>query len=97
MKENEWTNNMKELLQKANLSENIYFDTLNKIPYAKEILSYDLHFEANKENISAFETDLLIYEKTDVVKPRVIIESKLNRLKHMMQLPIVIKHKCIKM
>jgi len=37
MRENEWTNNIKELLQVANLGENIYFDTLYKVPYAQEI------------------------------------------------------------
>ena len=45
MKENEWTNSIKKLLQEANLGDNIYFDTLNKVPYAQEILSYDLDFK----------------------------------------------------
>lgn len=63
MRENEWTDSIKELLQAADFDENIYFDTLNKIPYAQEILSYDLSFKKNKENTMLFETDLLVYEK----------------------------------
>jgi len=78
MKENAWTNLIKELLQDSNLGKNIYFETLANVPYAQEILSYDLNFKQNKESTTAFETDLLIYEKRNVIKPRVIIESKIN-------------------
>lgn len=78
MNENEWTNSMKTLLQEADLGEDIYFETLNKVPYAKEIVSYDLHFEPHEKSVSRFETDLIVYEKTDVIKPRIIIESKIN-------------------
>ena len=80
MRENEWTNSIKQLLQTANLGENIYFDTLNKVPYAQEILAYDLDFEKGKEHTMAFETDLLVYEKEDLIKPRIIIESKINNV-----------------
>ena len=78
MIENQWTNSIKELLQEANLGDSIYFDTLNKVPYAQEILSYDLDFVKDKEHTMAFETDLLIFEKDKSIKPRVIIESKIN-------------------
>lgn len=80
MRENEWTNSIKEMLQAASLGDNIYFDTLNKLPYAQEVLSYDLEFEKDKEHTMAFETDLLIYEKEVSIKPRIIIESKINNI-----------------
>ncbi|NLM44564.1 MAG: hypothetical protein GX201_11230 [Clostridiales bacterium] len=80
MRENEWTDSIKELLQAADFDENIYFDTLNKIPYAQEILSYDLSFKKNKENTMLFETDLLVYEKDKSIKPRIIIEAKVNNI-----------------
>ena len=80
MRENEWTNSIRELLQAANLGDNIYFSTLNKVPYAQEILSYDLDFKKDREHTSAFETDLLIYEKEESIKPRIIIESKINNV-----------------
>jgi hypothetical protein len=78
MRENEWTNTIKELLQGANLGDDICFDTLNKVPYAQEVLSYNLDFEKDEESMMAFETDLLVYEKADTIKPRIIIESKIN-------------------
>lgn len=78
MSENEWTNSIKEMLQAASLGDNIYFETLNKLPYAQEILSFDLEFNKETEHTMAFETDLLIYEVEESVKPRVIIESKIN-------------------
>lgn len=78
MRENEWTNSIKNLLQEANLGDSIYFDTLNKVPYAQEILSYDLDFKKDKQHTMAFETDLLVFEKKESIKPRIIIESKIN-------------------
>lgn len=78
MRENEWTNSIKDLLIEAKLGDNIYFDTLNKVPYAQEIRSYDINFESIEVETNKFETDLLVYEKSDVIKPRVIIESKIN-------------------
>jgi len=80
MRENEWTNSIKEMLQDANLGDNICFDTLYKVPYAQEILSYDLDFKKDKEHTMAFETDLLIFEKEESIKPRIIIESKINSI-----------------
>ncbi|HPT77197.1 MAG TPA: hypothetical protein PKV93_09070 [Fervidobacterium sp.] len=80
MEENEWTNSIKELLQVANFGDNICFDTLNKVPYAQEILSYDLNFENPKEHTMRFQTDLLVYEKRDSIKPRIIIESKIDSI-----------------
>ena len=80
MRENEWTSSIKALLYDADIGENIYFDTLNKVPYAQEIISYDLDFNQNKPSKMAFETDLLVYEKADVIKPRIIIEAKVNNI-----------------
>jgi hypothetical protein len=76
MRENEWTTSIGELFQNSNMGDDIYFDTLTKVPYSQEILSYDLDFAENKESKMTFETDLLVYEKTDTIKPRVIIEAK---------------------
>ncbi|NLO08423.1 MAG: hypothetical protein GX129_00935 [Clostridiales bacterium] len=79
MKENEWTANIKEFLQLCNIGENIYLDTLIKVPYAQEILSYNRNFDESNEDMMKFETDLLIYEKEDeIIKPRVIIEAKID-------------------
>ena len=78
MNEKEWTDSIKALLQEADLGKDIYFKTLNRVAYAKEIVSYDLHFEANEKRVSEFETDIIVYEKTDIIKLRVIIESKIN-------------------
>ena len=80
MKENEWTWSIKELLEDSNLGDNIYFDILTRVPYAKEIISYDLDFTPIQQNQMGFETDLLVYEKTDIIKPRIIIEAKINSI-----------------
>lgn len=81
MRENEWTNTIKNLLNDAGLEDNIYFDTLNKVPYAREIQSYDSEFKIGEEHTMPFQTDLLVFEKEDsVIKPRIIIESKVNRI-----------------
>lgn len=63
MKENEWTNYVKEVLQSSNLGNNIFLDTLNKIPYAQEVLSYDLDFNKHKKHTMSFETDPLFMKK----------------------------------
>lgn len=80
MRENEWTASIKELLQNSDIGDDIYFDNLIKLPYAQEILSYELDFAENKESKMTFETDLLVYEKTDIIKPRVIIEAKIDNI-----------------
>jgi hypothetical protein len=81
MKENEWTASIGELLRQCNIGENIYFDTLKKVPYAQEILSYDSELKESSEHVMAFETDLFIYEKVeDIIKPRIIIEAKVDNV-----------------
>lgn len=78
MKENEWTHSICELLQNQ-LGDDIYIDVLKKIPYALEYLEFDENLDGVKTNVQEFETDLLIYEKrNDSIKPRVIIESKIQ-------------------
>lgn len=68
------------MLQGVNLGDDIYFDTLNKVPYAQEVLSYNSDFERDEESTMDFETDLLVYEKADIIKPHIIIESKINSI-----------------
>lgn len=81
MKENEWTLSIKELLEQCDVGENIYFDTLKKVPYAQEILSYNLDFKERNEHVMSFETDLLIYEKDkEIIKPRIIVEAKIDNV-----------------
>ena len=81
MKENDWTKSICELLQNQELGENIYIDTLKKIPYALEISSFNEEWEADTESLdeTSFETDMVVYEKLDgKIVPRVIIESKVG-------------------
>lgn len=78
MNENEWTKSICKLLQNK-LGDNIYIDVFRKIPYALEYLEFDENIKGVKTNIQEFETDLLIYEKFENnIKPRVIIESKIQ-------------------
>jgi len=79
MTEKQWAETIKEFLTSLKLSKNIKIDTLTKLPYAYEILEYNLEFRPSKDNSMPFETDLLIYEQAgDVIKPRIIIEAKLS-------------------
>lgn len=78
MRENEWTATIAELLRDSEIADGIEFDTLARVPYARETLSYDLAFRENQESRMVFETDLLVYERTSVIKPRVIIEAKVD-------------------
>jgi hypothetical protein len=77
MTEKAWVESIKLLIQKFDLPPNIKVDTLVKLPYAREVLKYDLNFEPNDEASMPFETDLLIYEQiNDILKPRIVIEAK---------------------
>ena len=79
MNEKQWAESIKEYLSSVFLSDNVKIDTLIKLPYAKEILDYKNNFEPMNESLMDFETDLLVYEKTDgLIKPRIIIEMKLS-------------------
>lgn len=81
MKENDWTKSICDLLNDQDFSEEIHIDTLKKIPYAFEISHFDEDWELDADSFdkTAFETDLVIYEKADgKIIPRVIIEAKVG-------------------
>ena len=81
MKENDWTKSICDLLNDQDFSEEIHIDTLKKIPYAFEISHFDEDWELEADSFdkTAFETDLVIYEKADgKIIPRVIIEAKVG-------------------
>jgi len=81
MTEKQWAENVKEFLSSIMLSNNIKIDTLTKLPYASEIMEYNINFEPQRPSNMLFETDILIYEQdADVIKPRIIIETKLKRV-----------------
>lgn len=81
MKENDWTKSICDLLNEQDFLEEIHIDTLKKIPYAFEISHFNEEWEldADSFNKTAFETDLVVYEKANgKIIPRVIIEAKVG-------------------
>jgi len=79
MTEKQWAESVKEYLSSIKLSKNIKIDTLKKLPYASEIMEYKTNFKPHRPSNMLFETDMLIYEQNnDVIKPRIIIETKLS-------------------
>ena len=79
MRENQWTDTIKTLINESGLGNELFADTLVKMPYSNEIISYNVEFQDAELRTNGFETDLLIFEKKDEhIKPRVIIESKIN-------------------
>lgn len=81
MKENDWTKSICDLLNEQDFSEEIHIDTLKKIPYAFEISHFNEEWELDADSFdkTAFETDLVIYEKANgKIVPRVIIEAKVG-------------------
>ena len=79
MRENDWTTSICEMLQATDLGKNIYVETFRKIPYAFEISSFTESWNISEYDQTLFETDLLIYEKTnEKIIPRVIVESKIG-------------------
>lgn len=84
MSEKEWVDEIRKLLMSSGcLSSSIYIENLKKLPYALEIIEYDLKFtpKNNKEFSMSFETDMLIYEHiNDTIKPRIVIEAKLSEI-----------------
>lgn len=81
MKENDWTKSICDLLNDQDFSEEIHIETLKKIPYAFEISHFNEEWELDADSFdkTAFETDLVIYEKADgKIIPRVIIEAKVG-------------------
>lgn len=81
MKENEWTESICSLLSESIKDNNLNCDVLMKIPYSQEISSYDLNWKPNYIDPTRFETDLIVYEKTEEkIIPRVIVEAKLGSI-----------------
>ena len=79
MRENDWTKLICEMLQNGVLGENIFIDTLRKIPYAYEIKSFTEDWNIDEYDQTLFETDMIIYEmRDDKIIPRVIVESKIE-------------------
>lgn len=81
MKENDWTKSICDSLNEQNFSDEIHIDTLKKIPYAFEISHFNEEWalDADSFDKTAFETDLVIYEKTNgKIIPRVIIEANVK-------------------
>ena len=79
MNEKQWTYLIEELLNNSNLGENIKVKPFVKVPYAREIISYDSSFNELESNTAPYETDILVYEEIKgVIKPRVIIELKVS-------------------
>lgn len=81
MTENDWTNQICKKLNDSLNSRGLYADTLQKIPYSQEIISYSESWEPEYLKPTRFETDLVIYEeKNGKIIPRVIIEAKLSSI-----------------
>ena len=81
MTENEWTEKVCKKLQSFLKSNDLYADTLQRIPYSQEIIGYSIDWEPEYLEPTRFETDLVIYEKNDeTIIPRVIIEAKLTKI-----------------
>lgn len=90
--EDKWTKTICDLINskyKNKFDKNIYFDVQIHVPYAYEILNYKLDVNTLVVNPDVadslfaqnYATDLLIYENNEgVIKPRVIIESKLGKV-----------------
>ena len=79
MSESQWVEKIKDLLYSRHLGSEIEVRTKARLPYAGEFMEYDIDLQPSKANQSttAFETDLLVCERTgDIIKPRVVIEAK---------------------
>ena len=81
MNENDWTTEICKKLNGDLKSQGLCAETLKDIAYSQEIDGY----KKNEDKIAwravtsapiCFQTDLVIYEEKDIIKPRVIIESK---------------------
>lgn len=81
MTENEWTKSICDRLKEYLRSNGLDADILQKIPYSQEIGCYTEKWEPKYLSPTMFETDLVIYEKTDgMIKPRVIVEAKFGNI-----------------
>ncbi len=84
MTENEWTKSICVRLNEELQSKSLFAETLRDLPYSQEILHYKKNCEGDTWTAMymdpiSFETDLVIYEEAEaVVKPRVVIEAKIQ-------------------
>jgi hypothetical protein len=78
MKETEWAKMVAEKLDSELSGFNV--EAGKNLIYANEIVEYGENENGTSYNKMAYETDILIYEKTDENKwkPRVVIETKVN-------------------
>ncbi len=79
MREEQWVESIKTFLSSEISSDILKIETLKRLPYAREVLSYDADFNPLNESSELFETDLLIYEQAaKTIKPRIVIEAKID-------------------
>lgn len=79
MRENDWTAMIGGKLE-AELRD-LFVESLRRIPYSQEIESYSEGWQPNYMNPMRFETDMVVFENVGgIVKPRVIVEAKLDRI-----------------
>ena len=79
MKENDWSAMIAGKLRLA--LDDLEVETLRRIPYSQEIESYAGDWQPNYMNPMRFETDMVVYERANgIIKPRVIVEAKLDRI-----------------
>ncbi len=84
MTENDWTKSICERLKKDLQTKGLFAETLRDLPYSQEISCYKKDSTGkgwtaeHMESIS-FETDLIIYEEVEaLIKPRVVVEAKIQ-------------------
>ena len=83
MNERKFVESIKVFLESVKIADNIIIDAHKEIPYIQENTEYDLCFKPkeNQNPDTKFETDLLVYEqKSNVIKPRIIIEAKFSEI-----------------
>ena len=83
MKEKEWVSTIIPEIEQSlqHDSDNLKVVAGRKLPYSNEILSYSGN-KPDQQNYIAYETDILILEQVDEDnwKPRIIIETKINKV-----------------
>ena len=83
MNEKEWTEKICDILNNYFKENKVSFHacTQKKLPYAKEIHSFDQNWTPTNSDEIKFETDLFIYEEIkDIFIPRIVIESKFKNI-----------------
>ena len=81
MTENEWTEWIRTELNPVLIPYNLHAETLRRIPYSQEIISYSTDWKPEYVEPIRFETDMVIFEKTDSkITPRIIVEAKIGNI-----------------